>query len=342
LVQLTKTKICQLNRRGVCHDESCRFAHSPEELRSRPNLMKTSICRAFQKGKCREENCKFAHGEAELRVTDTVYKTQLCVFHARGFCKKGNRCRHAHGHQELQQNITAQQQQWAQQEKVQPLQEHWSQHASLATTDEEPLLKSVPEPGKNAAAAPWTPPPAMMKTPTHSVVKTPSTVGPLSFHSSMASLGSPPSPWELAEPQYVPLPADLCFDCGPQFGGLEDDNIFTQPFSFSNSNALKAILTEKLTHFEDEGLNHVSEAGLFPKGLTVSALGSVSSPIGSVASPAATVQENVPPSTPPRTPRQVLPSASPMREAIETSLASIMDSPTPWHPTSLRFEALSA
>merc|ERR1719421_907427 len=105
LVQLTKTKICQLHRRGLCNDDTCRFAHSPEELRSRPNLMKTSICRAFQKGKCRDENCRFAHGEAELRVTHTVYKTQLCVFHARGFCKKGSHCRHAHGPEDLRSSL---------------------------------------------------------------------------------------------------------------------------------------------------------------------------------------------------------------------------------------------
>lgn len=307
--------------------------------------MKTSICRAFQKGKCRDENCKFAHGEAELRVTDQVYKTQLCVFHARGFCKKGNRCRHAHGHQEMRQYATPQQ--WDQEEEVQPLQEQCypvTPNASdrlYVQQHQEPLLKPVPEPGKNAAAAPWTPPPAMIKTPTHSMAKTPSTTGPLSFHSSMASLGSSPAPWELAEPRYVPLPEDLRFSSGRQLGHMDEETMFGKPFSFSNSGALRALcrdLTETMMPFEDDG---VTQAAPSPNGSEISAPGSLSSAPDSV-SYSSPMDQDVAPSTPPQTPRQVLPSASPMREAIETSLASIMDSPTPWHPTALRFEALSA
>jgi hypothetical protein len=173
----------------------------------------------------------------------------------------------------------------------------------------------------------------------------------------MASLRSSPAPWELileelAEPQYVPIPDDLCFSASPQWDdanhGLQAESIFAKPFSFSNSGTLRALcrdLTEKLTTFEDEGVvyedeglsyvTQASEAGSSPHG---SAVSSPAAPL--IASP--TALEAVAPSTPPQTPRQVLPSASPMREAIETSLASIMDSPTPWHPTALRFEALSA
>lgn len=99
--QLNKTKLCTMFSRGSCNDGKCRFAHSMNELRSLPDLSKTAICRAFARGKCPDPSCKFAHGEQELRVTPSVYKTQLCNFFARGHCKKGDRCRHAHGHREL-------------------------------------------------------------------------------------------------------------------------------------------------------------------------------------------------------------------------------------------------
>lgn len=99
--QLQKTKMCAIHQRGICRDPNCRFAHSPDELRSAPDLTKTAICRMFTRGQCRNSTCKFAHGEQELRVTPSVYKTQLCNFHSRGHCKKGNRCRHAHGEDEL-------------------------------------------------------------------------------------------------------------------------------------------------------------------------------------------------------------------------------------------------
>jgi hypothetical protein len=99
--QLNKTKMCAMFARGHCRDIQCRFAHSPTELRNAPDLHKTAICRLYAKGLCNDKKCNFAHGEEELRVTPTVYKTQLCNFHQRGHCKKGNRCRHAHGNQEL-------------------------------------------------------------------------------------------------------------------------------------------------------------------------------------------------------------------------------------------------
>jgi len=99
--QLQKTKMCAMNQRGICREPNCRFAHSQSELRTAPNLAKTAICRMYTNGQCRNSMCKFAHGEKELRVTPCVYKTQLCNFHTRGHCKKGSRCRHAHGQDEL-------------------------------------------------------------------------------------------------------------------------------------------------------------------------------------------------------------------------------------------------
>lgn len=99
--QLCKTKMCAMFARGTCQETQCRFAHSPRELRSPPDLTKTAICRMFARGQCQVASCRFAHGEEELRVTPSVYKTQLCNFFERGHCKKGDRCRHAHGKQEL-------------------------------------------------------------------------------------------------------------------------------------------------------------------------------------------------------------------------------------------------
>merc|ERR1719443_621211 len=100
-VQLTKTKMCAFFQRGKCASENCRYAHSAVELRSAPNLQKTKLCRAFLNGECNNENCFFAHGEADLRVTEGIYKTQICNFFERGYCKKGDRCNHAHGVNDL-------------------------------------------------------------------------------------------------------------------------------------------------------------------------------------------------------------------------------------------------
>lgn len=99
--QLTKTKLCAMFLRASCVDAECRFAHSLNELRSAPDLFKTAMCRAALRGECRDEACKFAHSEQELRVTPSVYKTSLCNFFERGHCNKGDRCRHAHGVEEL-------------------------------------------------------------------------------------------------------------------------------------------------------------------------------------------------------------------------------------------------
>jgi hypothetical protein len=100
-MQLTKTKMCAFFERGKCASTNCRYAHSAAELRLAPNLQKTKLCRAFLSGGCNDENCFFAHGEGDLRVTEGIYKTQICNFFERGYCKKGDRCNHAHGIQDL-------------------------------------------------------------------------------------------------------------------------------------------------------------------------------------------------------------------------------------------------
>eukprot|EP00437_Effrenium_voratum_P007381 CAMPEP_0181438132 /NCGR_PEP_ID=MMETSP1110-20121109/21747_1 /TAXON_ID=174948 /ORGANISM="Symbiodinium sp., Strain CCMP421" /LENGTH=309 /DNA_ID=CAMNT_0023561801 /DNA_START=81 /DNA_END=1010 /DNA_ORIENTATION=- len=102
VLQLTKTKMCAFFERGKCSSETCRYAHSQDELRRAPNLQKTKLCKSFLQGRCRDgENCSFAHGEGDLRVTDGIYKTQMCNFYERGYCKKGDRCNHAHGDRDL-------------------------------------------------------------------------------------------------------------------------------------------------------------------------------------------------------------------------------------------------
>jgi len=90
--------MCAFFERGKCSSDTCKYAHSADELKQAPNLQKTKLCKAFLQGKCKEaENCVFAHGEADLRVTQGIYKTQMCNFFQRGHCKKGDRCNHAHG-----------------------------------------------------------------------------------------------------------------------------------------------------------------------------------------------------------------------------------------------------
>ncbi|CAK0823897.1 unnamed protein product, partial [Prorocentrum cordatum] len=96
-VLLGGTKMCTFFERGKCASNTCRYAHSPEELRSAPNLQKTKLCKLFLQGACNDENCPFAHGDQDIRVTEGIYKTQMCNFFERGYCKKGDRCNHAHG-----------------------------------------------------------------------------------------------------------------------------------------------------------------------------------------------------------------------------------------------------
>lgn len=64
------TKMCKHFSTQRCFmGNQCNFAHSEEELRSRPNLAATGLCYQFMsKGQCkRGESCTFAHGRKELR-----------------------------------------------------------------------------------------------------------------------------------------------------------------------------------------------------------------------------------------------------------------------------------
>uniref|UniRef100_A0A0G4ID31 C3H1-type domain-containing protein n=1 Tax=Chromera velia CCMP2878 TaxID=1169474 RepID=A0A0G4ID31_9ALVE len=101
-----KTQMCPWLAKGFCkRGEKCDFAHSEDELRSRPDLKKTRLCVAFMKGECllQSDQCEFAHGEEERRFTDDCWKTQICKKWLKGECTKRNpqECSWAHGHDEL-------------------------------------------------------------------------------------------------------------------------------------------------------------------------------------------------------------------------------------------------
>mmetsp|Transcript_2829 Transcript_2829/g.2777 ORF Transcript_2829/g.2777 Transcript_2829/m.2777 type:complete len:95 (-) Transcript_2829:6-290(-) len=62
--------MCQANLEGRCpyRAEECQFAHSTEDLKATPGLFKTVLCSWWQKGKCdMGDKCRFAHGEQELQ-----------------------------------------------------------------------------------------------------------------------------------------------------------------------------------------------------------------------------------------------------------------------------------
>ncbi|CAE7498779.1 APUM5 [Symbiodinium natans] len=100
---------CSFFEKGKCSSDTCRYAHSLNELRCPPNLQKTKLCKSFLQGKCLDgENCSFAHGDSDLRVTSGIYKTQMCNFYERGHCKKGDRCNHAHGDADLRPSFSPQ------------------------------------------------------------------------------------------------------------------------------------------------------------------------------------------------------------------------------------------
>lgn len=98
--QFLKTSLCKFHKTNKCQrGNACMYAHSPDELRSPPDLQKTSLC---GKGKdCNTPNCSFAHSVNELRSTNVFYKTAICRFHAAGLCYSGSSCRYAHDPQEV-------------------------------------------------------------------------------------------------------------------------------------------------------------------------------------------------------------------------------------------------
>ncbi|EAR84929.3 zinc finger C-x8-C-x5-C-x3-H type protein (macronuclear) [Tetrahymena thermophila SB210] len=103
-IDLKKTKMCANFASGNClKGDQCSFAHSEAELKQKPDLNKTKLCEEFEKNKvCNNESCCFAHGIDDLRHTDDFYKTSLCFnFSKEGKCENGDKCRYAHGENEL-------------------------------------------------------------------------------------------------------------------------------------------------------------------------------------------------------------------------------------------------
>merc|ERR1719364_78736 len=67
--QLFKTEMCKFFMQGRCDSgDNCSYAHSPSDLRIKPNLEKTSKCKNIIKfGVCNDESCRFAHSKTEMR-----------------------------------------------------------------------------------------------------------------------------------------------------------------------------------------------------------------------------------------------------------------------------------
>lgn len=54
---------------------ACRFAHTSEELRARPQLTKTRMCAGYYDGRCRRpaSECGFAHGKHDLKPREVPF-----------------------------------------------------------------------------------------------------------------------------------------------------------------------------------------------------------------------------------------------------------------------------
>eukprot|EP00922_Rhytidocystis_sp_ex-Travisia-forbesii_P013443 GHVS01020145.1.p1 GENE.GHVS01020145.1~~GHVS01020145.1.p1 ORF type:complete len:403 (-),score=86.60 GHVS01020145.1:702-1910(-) len=68
---LYKTAMCPWHQLKRCRAGAmCNYAHSREELQSKPNFRRTRLCRAYmERGGClRGEECQYAHGREELRL----------------------------------------------------------------------------------------------------------------------------------------------------------------------------------------------------------------------------------------------------------------------------------
>lgn len=128
--------MCKFFLQGQCdHGGACSYAHSPDEIRNKPDLTNTSMCKMFaREGHCTLPDCRFAHSEAQLRATSGFFKMKMCGFAQSGRCKNGDNCRFAHSPDELrppnpvevqkrqQQQLQRQQQKQAQrqQQELQP------------------------------------------------------------------------------------------------------------------------------------------------------------------------------------------------------------------------------
>eukprot|EP00397_Hematodinium_sp_SG-2012_P036883 GEMP01039874.1.p1 GENE.GEMP01039874.1~~GEMP01039874.1.p1 ORF type:complete len:362 (+),score=56.16 GEMP01039874.1:119-1204(+) len=96
--QFFKTSMCAKFKVGQCNrGHFCKFAHSEEDVRTRPCLDKTKMCPKLQA--CVYRNCRFAHTRDELSATTNFAKTKMCHFGEK--CMNGSSCRYAHSEKEL-------------------------------------------------------------------------------------------------------------------------------------------------------------------------------------------------------------------------------------------------
>lgn len=104
--QYFKTKMCPCPSRCSAGAKKCRFAHTLKELRPLPDLSRTRLCESLAKNqvctKLANGQCPFAHSPTELRTSNSkFFKVSLCNFHKAGKCWNGDKCRFAHGLQDL-------------------------------------------------------------------------------------------------------------------------------------------------------------------------------------------------------------------------------------------------
>ncbi|EER14000.1 conserved hypothetical protein [Perkinsus marinus ATCC 50983] len=103
--QFLRTKLCKHFLRGCClYGDKCTYAHDYSQIQVRPDLRKTRMCQANLEGRCpyRAEDCQFAHSTEDLKATPGLFKTVLCSWWQKGKCDMGDKCRFAHGEEELQ------------------------------------------------------------------------------------------------------------------------------------------------------------------------------------------------------------------------------------------------
>lgn len=70
-VRFAKTKMCKFHLQGKCaKGANCSFAHGSNEMERSPDLFRTQLCMALLKtGKCKDsETCKYAHTREQLRA----------------------------------------------------------------------------------------------------------------------------------------------------------------------------------------------------------------------------------------------------------------------------------
>ncbi|CAD2099923.1 zinc finger protein, putative [Plasmodium vinckei] len=107
--QFFKTKMCpfQKNKNYCLNESDCHYAHSIDELKPMPDLRNTKLCDYIKKKlPCKDINCKFAHDTEMLKpsVHLATYKSTICSFWGKGKCFNGNKCRFAHGTNDIKAN----------------------------------------------------------------------------------------------------------------------------------------------------------------------------------------------------------------------------------------------